>query len=436
MFEIRDPIHGFVQLSDWEREIINHPAFQRLRRIRQPGWTDMVYPGATHSRFEHSLGVMHIATSMHDHITESQHRFLRDQLTYNDAGLECDRALVRLTSLLHDVGHAPFSHAAEDLMPENPETQKPFRHEDFSAAVITHLMADVIEGHPQNQNFGIKAREIGDFLLGRATAGRALLWRELISSQLDADRADYLLRDSHHIGVAYGKFDLARLLSTLTVAMDDETDSPTLAVEEGGAHAAEGLILARYMMFTQVYFQHSRRAYDYHMIGAMRVLLELEHDAESSELVGMFPSPQSRESTESYVNWTDWRVLGLLSSGNGGEDGEILRSRRHHWRVYETPEVPNVEDIEEAQAVYDRVRGEGAFVDSAEASWYKFGDEDVKILLRESSSDNRLVPLSSRSTVIGGLRPISQRRIYVRYERKAHAEGLVREVRQIRRDGP
>ncbi|KMQ49606.1 phosphohydrolase [Chitinispirillum alkaliphilum] len=119
--EIRDPVHGFISLSSWERDIINHPVFQRLRRIRQLGLTDMVYPGAMHTRFEHSLGVMHVATLMFDAVTAKSKKILFDELDYNEDGLGRDRQILRLSALLHDVGHSPFSHAGEELMPLNQE---------------------------------------------------------------------------------------------------------------------------------------------------------------------------------------------------------------------------------------------------------------------------------------------------------------------------
>lgn len=158
-YEIRDPIHGFISLNEWERDIINHPVFQRLRRIRQLAWTDMVYPGAMHTRFEHSLGVMHIASQMFNQIRSRRDDFLTSELKFTEGGLERDATLIRLASLLHDVGHAPFSHAGEELMPINPSSGKPFKHENYSAAAIQYLMADIIENHPLNQNYKIKARK-------------------------------------------------------------------------------------------------------------------------------------------------------------------------------------------------------------------------------------------------------------------------------------
>ena len=116
-YEFRCPVHGFVTLTDWEREIISQPAYQRLRRIRQLGWTDQVYPGAMHTRFEHILGVMHVATAMYDGIVNSSRDLLEEKMNFDEAGLERDRILVRLTALLHDLGHSPFSHAGEELFP-------------------------------------------------------------------------------------------------------------------------------------------------------------------------------------------------------------------------------------------------------------------------------------------------------------------------------
>src|SRR5689334_3314525 len=107
-YEIRDPIHGFITVNEWEREIIISPIFQRLRRIRQLGWTEMVYPGANHTRFEHSLGVMHTATRMFDAATTKGMTSLLAH-NFNEDGLRRERVLVRLAALMHDLGHPPFS---------------------------------------------------------------------------------------------------------------------------------------------------------------------------------------------------------------------------------------------------------------------------------------------------------------------------------------
>jgi uncharacterized protein len=427
-YEIRDPVHGFIIIDEWERDIINHPVFQRLRRIRQLALTDMVYPGAMHTRFEHSLGVMHVATQMFDQIVSRRKDFLVSELSYSPGGLERDRIIVRLASLLHDVGHAPFSHAAEELMPMDQETNISYKHEHYSGNAIVFAMQDVIENHRFNQNHRIKAQDIADFLNGRATIGRQLLWRGLVTSQLDADRADYLLRDSHHIGVAYGHYDLHRLLSTMTVARHDETDAPTLAVEEGGIHTAEHLIIARYLMFTQVYFQHTRRAYDHHIIGAIKSLLVKIQASSNLENKEVFPSPDCLENVNLYLRWNDWSVLGMIDAGEGGEHGEIIRKRNHYRAVYETREVTQDKDIIFFNKLCEVIGPELAFIDLSKKSWYDPHNEDIMILKDDASGD-KATPLSQLSSVVHGLSTVNQYRIYVdpsnRHSSRAKVKSLI-----------
>ncbi len=408
----------------------NIRVFQRLRRIRQLGMTDMVYPGATHTRFEHSIGIMHVATRMFDEIVKRRLDFLKSELSFTKGGLERDRVLVRLACLLHDIGHAPFSHAAEDLMDRDLSTQKPYKHENYSAEAVSFLMRDVIENHPINQNYNIKARNIADFLNGRLALGRCLLWRSLVSSQLDADRADYLLRDSHHTGVAYGKYDLDRLYVTLTVAMDPETESPIMAVEEGGAHAAEALLLARYMMFTQVYFQHTRRAYDHHSVQAIRSLLMKTRQKGALQNKKTFPAPTSRENMEEYLKWDDWRVFGMVHDGLGGESGRILLERKHDRRVFETPETPDSADLKFAKRATAELGDMVSFVDRAESSWYKYDAAEIPILIRPGRFDEELTTLSRRSPVVRGLKAISCTRIYTPVDKKYEARDIVQKLRK------
>ncbi len=426
-FCIRDPIHGFIELDEWEREIINHPVFQRLRRIRQLAWTDMVYPGASHTRFEHSIGVMHVATRMFKSIQHRSETVLKTEVNYKDGGLERVLALIRICSLLHDIGHGPLSHAAEELMPTSEVTGKPYGHEAYSAEAVT-LMEDVINYPTNERSYGITVQDIQDFLTGKVSDEGLLLWRNLLSSQLDADRADYLLRDSHHIGVAYGRYDLDRLVSTLTVAIDPETDAPVLAVEEGGWHAAEGFILARYMMFTQVYFHKTRRAYDLHFSEAMKSLLK-ECPHIDGQVEDRFPPPTTAASLESYLQWTDWRVLGLLQERKGGDHGAIIRERKHFKKVFETKEVPDKSELELAETVCEHLGDQVGFVDRAEKSWYKFQDQDIPVLQGIKGLKEYLTPLSHLSTVVQGLKSVNQIRIYVSEENRDQARKAIQGLR-------
>src|SRR5262249_11149407 len=147
---------------------------------------------------------------------------------------------VRFTALLHDTGHGPFSHAAEDVFPADPKSKKPYKHEAYSSAVILHVLKDAIESHKLNEKLAIKGEEIAELLEGKSTAGRRLFWRQLIDGQMDADRMDYLLRDSLHTGVDYGKYDWRRLLNTLQViempsrGEADALQDARLGITEGG----------------------------------------------------------------------------------------------------------------------------------------------------------------------------------------------------------
>jgi HD superfamily phosphohydrolase len=423
LFKIRDPIHGFIEPNDWERDIIDHWVFQRLRRIKQLGLTDLVYPGATHTRFEHSLGVMYVAARMFDGIVKHRKQFLIDQLAFDEAGLKRDWTLIRLAALLHDVGHAPFSHATEGLMPIDPSTGAEYKHENYSAAAIRFLMMDVIDEHPWSQNHKITASEIADFLDG-AASGRNVFWRQLISGHIDADRADYLLRDSYHAGVEYGKYDLNRLLVTMTVGLD-ETGSCVIAVDEGGLHAAEGLILARYMMFTQVYYQHTRRAFDHHTTGFLKSLL-LE---ESNDKKDTFPPPTSEQNIREYLKWTDWTVLEKLAEGRGGEDGRILNERKHDRTVFHTKEIPDQADLDLLEMVVHELGDDVTFVDTTEQSWYKLEKPEIMILKNADRQDEKLVKLSNESIIVAKIPSISQQRVYVKADRKNFARDIVERIR-------
>lgn len=416
-YEIRCPVHGFIQIDDWERQIIDQPAFQRLRRIRQLAWTDLVYPGAMHTRFEHSLGMMHTATLLYDSIVSKSAEVLKGQLAYTDEGLRRERQLVRLAALLHDLGHAPFSHSAEDLYPEREGGGEKFRHEDYSASVIRSELRSAIEDHPLNENTGFKADNVAALIEGSPAAKRSLFWRDLIDGQMDADRMDYLLRDSHHIGVHYGRFDLRRLIASAIAIRREKGRDPRLGIEEGGWHAAEALVLARYFMFTQVYFHKTRLAFDIHLRGAMKELLP----------GGRFPRPTGPELRE-FLKWDDWKVLGLLGRGKGGDHGRRIVRRNPYREVYHTPEVCNAKDLREMEAVKAKLGKLIVAEESAKKSWYKTKDTDIPVLSKVRSP--QVQPLSTYSKVIEGMKENNQVRLYADSASREKAEKLIREVQK------
>lgn len=421
-YEFRCPVHGFVTLSDWEREIISQPAYQRLRRIRQLAWTDQVYPGAMHTRFEHSLGVMHVATAMYDGLVNSSRSILEQELQFDEAGLRRDRILVRLTALLHDVGHSPFSHGAEELFPKIESEGRRYEHEEYSAAIIREKLRDAIEQHPLNDNYKIRADEIANLLEGSSEMGRPVVWRDIITGQMDADRIDYLLRDSLHAGVQYGRFDWRRLIGCLTLVRTESEMGFRLGVTEGGLHAAESLVLARYFMFTQVYFHKTRVAYDHHLESALRDLLP----------EGLFPKPSGRDLDE-FLKWDDWRVLGKLAGGEGGEHGKRLCSRDHYREVFHTPETPNQTDLVSFEKVCQALGNKLKYKAEAGKSWYKVDETDIPI--QSDNPGSRIVPLSKLSSTISGMRPIRKLMIYCTPEDQSDVKQLIEQRMNSKRKG-
>lgn len=395
IYEIRCPVHGFVALNDWEKQIVSQPAFQRLRRIRQLAWTDQVYPGAMHTRFEHSLGVMHTAALLYDSIVRNAKDVLSEELGYDEAGFRRNRQLVRLAALLHDTGHSPFSHGSEELFPDQDNGKGKFMHEQYSAVIVRGPLRRAIEDHKSNQgNYGFSADDVAALIEGRAGAKQGIFWRDLVDGQMDADRMDYLLRDSHHAGVQYGRFDLHRLISTMTAIPGVEGRPPRLGIEEGGWHAAEALVLARYFMFTQVYFHKTRVAYDIHLREALKELLPNRH----------FPKPTPEE-LDRFLDWDDWRVLGLLAEGKGGEHGKRLSERRHYRMVYQTNEIQTEADRQKLARVRE-VLGELVTEEvPAGKSWYKRGATDIAVY-RNHEGQKCVAPLSEHSNVARHLEPI------------------------------
>lgn len=275
LHEIRDPIHVFIRMDDSERIVLNSWPFQRLRFIHQLALTYLLYPGATHRRFEHSLGVMELASRVFDVVTHSgnvtdQIRELLPEMKSPDQ-LAYWRRVIRMAALCHDLGHLPFSHAAEaELLPAGCS------HEDLSAQIIR---SDQMQHIWAKMTPPLRADDVVKLALGPGKAKSLAFstWERILSEIIvgDAfgvDRIDYLLRDSHHAGVAYGRFDHYRLIDTLRILPAAPTDKqttdslePELGVQEGGIHSAEALMLARYFMYSQLYFHPVRRIYDIHL---------------------------------------------------------------------------------------------------------------------------------------------------------------------------
>jgi HD superfamily phosphohydrolase len=257
----RDPIHGFIHLSPGELKLVESRGFRRLRHVKQLALTYLVYPGAMHTRFEHSLGVMELASRAFEAIKEKSRELLEENLKKIGMTLAEAKSLLRATALLHDVGHLPFSHGGEAVLPKNEKTGEATKHEQVSIAVIRDKELSALL---ERELYSGVVDHIAHLLGEGQPPPELLILKKLISSQFDADRMDYLNRDSLHCGVGYGSFDYLRLLETLR-AKEATEGGLELCIERGGIHTLEAMILARYWMFTQVYYHKTRRIYDIYL---------------------------------------------------------------------------------------------------------------------------------------------------------------------------
>ena len=271
--EVRDVIHGPIELYPWEMEIIDSQAFQRLRTIKQLGFSEFAYPCAVHNRYVHSIGVAHTAGIAFQSVFKKH--FFGDQETYHHYYY-----LTRVSALLHDVGHGPFSHAIESAMPSvealklpaevvGKDTKRQATHEDYSLKIILDSsLTPILEKN--YARFGITPwhiacvmnlsfKEKDGFFNDRGISFRKVL-HQIISSEMDADRMDYLQRDSYYSGVSYGKFDANWLLSNLGVYFEKKTAH--LSLNARAIYTFEDFLLSRYHMVLMVYLHHKSVCYE------------------------------------------------------------------------------------------------------------------------------------------------------------------------------
>lgn len=274
---IRDPIHGTIPVCDEEKAVIDSRFYQRLRHIRQLGFGELAFPGATHTRHAHSLGAMHVSSRLFDAVAS------RSDLP--EAVRARFRMAVRLAVLCHDIGHMPLSHASEKIGPPRQSLKLPSwlksgeghhgqaSHEDFSAKIVVDSsLTPIIE-----RAFGkhdVTPNDVAFLISGdtppegtRFSHGGvdwAPLLRALVSGELDADRMDYLMRDSFYTGVQYGRYDIDWIVSNLNAA--EKNGRMYLALSKAAAFAFEDFLLSRYHMFVSVYLHHTSVNFD-HMLG-------------------------------------------------------------------------------------------------------------------------------------------------------------------------
>ena len=261
--EVRDPVHGSIKILNQEIDIIEAPFFQRLRGIKQLGFTEYIFPGATHTRYLHSIGVMDIVTKVFNRVFKG---------THFDSEIKRMKETVRLAGLLHDIGHAPLSHTTEFVMPNVSELALPenFRpsenrqatHEDYTIkSIIDSSFTDSFKS--VKDKFGVIPEQVAELIIGETNHPEYFshkginyfpLLHQLVSSEMDCDRMDYLLRDSYFCGVSYGKFDLDWIVDNLHAGIVDQ--KAYLGISERAVATFDDFLLSRFHMFLMVYFHY------------------------------------------------------------------------------------------------------------------------------------------------------------------------------------
>lgn len=281
---IRDPVHDFIPFDPDNKfdnlllNVIKLPEFQRLRRIGQLGLNSMVYPGSTHSRFSHSLGVMHVARRMVSQL---------NQIYSSDISKDDEHAVI-MAGLLHDVGHGPFSHIFEKI------TNK--KHERWSIEIIESI---------SNKLFGLTDR-IKEFI--KPTKETSFL-AHIISSQLDADRFDYLLRDNSMSGAQYGFFDLSWIINCLRC----DSEKNRLEVSHKGQLAVEVYVQARYHMYRNVYFHKTVRAAENLMKKIFERVKDIANDINIGDPILLKIAGGNELSVDEYITLDDSKIMSTIS---------------------------------------------------------------------------------------------------------------------------
>ena len=340
---IRDPIHGAIEINSDERALLDSPQYQRLRNVKQLGFADLAFPGATHTRYAHGLGAMQVATKVFD--------ALCPQLELDDADEKRFRQTLRLAVLFHDLGHAPLSHATERIMPQVEALRLPqwvssagrrADHEDYTLKLLldSGLAAEIRE---RFGSAGIDPSHIAGLVCGKPppgpdpyrSRGRDLLplLRAVVSGELDADRMDYLQRDSFYTGVNYGKFDSDWIVQNLAVV--EREGRVYLGLMHRAVFAFEDFLLSRYHMFLSVYFHYASVGYEvllqrYCETSAGEYTLPADPDEflhhDDVALISALRSSKNPWA-QRVVRRQGYRVLVENMPGDGGQDLQRLKER-------------------------------------------------------------------------------------------------------------
>lgn len=395
VLDIVDPIHDFIRVYETELKIIDLPAFQRLRRIRQLSGAHLTYPGAQHSRFEHSLGVMHIAGQAATALREGEY-LQPDQISD-----------IRLAALLHDIGHGPFSHLFEEVL----QYKKKVSHEDLGKQLILHS-------------------EIGD-ILSKAGFDKKLITKlafgdtkyrfvnEIVSGSLSADMMDYLQRDGYFTGAEHAKIDHKRIIQSLDVYKN------RLALDRSALYSFESMILSRYQMFKAVYFHKTVRSAEVMLLEAIRLAddeagftslnldeyVKLTDELVVSRILALPDKPDLRRAKKFVQNYQNRRLLKCVF--------ELIMTSKH---------LKSQDNLREKIAKKARVDKNEIFVDTTKTSSLpltpsKEKTKSITLITKESSkSVAKEIPLSKIPVVASMADSMNILRIYTDSQHRKKVE--------------
>ena len=368
---IRDSVYGDINLNDFEVRIMDMPQFQRLRRIKQLGLISLIYPGATHTRFEHSIGTMNLGSK------------LAHELNLNEDEIE----LIRASALVHDIGHGPFSHVSEGVLS--------VPHEELTKFVVTKTsMRDLLE-----EKFDVN--EIIDIVNGKGHLG------PIVSGELDVDRMDYLLRDSHNTGVAYGIIDYERIISNLKL-------EDGLILDIKGVQAAEGALVSRYFMYPSVYQHHTTRIVNSMFRRALKKVIDEGiidekniYKYDDAELIGTFRHCDNEFANDIMNRLDERRIMKRVKSIR-------LDNFKHPEKMYKIKQETLRKAEEEIAEDYGLDK-DYVFINIAE--YPRFDEMKTQV-----SVEDKLYPLTEISNIIGALSKarfnIPDISVYVKEEEK------------------
>ena len=378
---IKDPIHGYVRISQTERSVIDTEPVQRLKRIRQLAGSEFVYPAANHTRFEHVIGAMHLAGTLAEALPVDLPRHQREQL--------------RLAALLHDIGHGPFSHVFEPLLAKYLGKS----HEDFVPWLVNETgIAEKLEAA------GFDANTLGRLAIGKLANRKRPFLDQIISGSVDVDKMDYVVRDSFHTGAGYGSFDVHRLL----YAMDIIDNS--LSVDGSAVATLESFLLARLESFRTIYFHRASRAVQIMMVRA------LEAARDELRLLD-FDGPQDYLKLDDYKVWTELKECKKSRKIMQDLEARRLLKCAYERTLFSREElVSNVisneqvrADIERQIARRARIAWEDVIIDVPTLPSVPYHDSatlhsmDIPVFKHSPSGKKQRIPLSEVSKIVGVL---------------------------------